>query len=144
MFGILIATILGLCVYVFKRQNFYECYLSSTEFLFWWTVGAGVVAFLLRRISAGMPQRFYRIFHLQLATRRTVLRRELFFFFLALFSVGAAYLLHSSLGGLEGLHYWDDLRLVSGISMYCAIVLIRTGVRELHLLSQKQASRRAL
>jgi len=124
MFGIVIATILGLCGYVFRGKNFYECYLSSTELLLWWTIGAGVAGFLLRRISVGMPKRFCNIFYLSKLAKRTFFRRELLFCFFAVFSIGAAYLLHSSLGGLEGLRYWDNRRIVAGISMYCVIVLM--------------------
>jgi len=124
MFGIVIATILGVCIYEFESKNFYECYLSSTELLLWWTIGAGVIAFLLRRISAGMPERFCNTFHLSKLARRAFFRREPLFCFFAVFAVGAAYLLHSSLGGLEGLRYWNSSRLVSGISMYCVIVFV--------------------
>ncbi|MEK7157726.1 MAG: hypothetical protein AAB688_01470 [Patescibacteria group bacterium] len=124
MFGILVATIVGLLGYVFRQKNFYECYLSSTEFLLWWSVGVGILAFLLRRIAGGMPKRFCDIFHLSKLARRPFFRGELLFCFLALFSVGAAYLLHSSLGGLEGLRYWDSPRIVAGISMYCVIVFM--------------------
>ena len=124
MFGIVIAAILGVCAYEFESKSFYECYLSSTMFLLWWTIGAGVTAFLLRRISAGMPKKFCNTFHLSKLARITFFRREPLFCFFAVFSIGAAYLLHSSLDGLEGLRYWDSLRLVSGISMYCVIVFM--------------------
>ena len=125
MFGIVIATILGLCGYVFKGKNFYECYLSSTMFLFWWTMGAGVSAFLLRRIIPGRFNKIYGIFNLSKIPQRFSFRQEILFCFFAVISVGAAYLLHSSLDGLEGLRYWDSQRVVAGISMYCVIVLYK-------------------
>ena len=124
MFGIVIATILGLCGYVFKHQNFYECYLSSTLFLFWWAVGAGTLTFLLSKFIGS------RINNLKLCgikiPQRIVRKQEkiVFVYFFAIFSVGAAYLLHSSLGGLEGLRYWNSSRLFSGISIYCVIVFM--------------------
>lgn len=124
MFGILIATILGLCGYVFRQKNFYECYLSSTLFLFWWTVGAGASVFLLRRFFSGKIGKICSMFYLSKMPQRIFFRQEILFSFFALLSVGAAYLLHSSLGGLEGLRYWDNRRLISGISMYCVIVFM--------------------
>lgn len=125
MFGIMTATVLGLCGYVFARRNFHEAYHLSTAFLFWWTVGAGVGSFILRRIIAGMHERFCKSFNLSRISR-PFFRGELMFCFFALFFVGAAYLLFSSLvlGGIEGVYYWDSLRLTSGISMYCVIVFI--------------------
>lgn len=128
MFGLMAAAVFGLCVYVFKRQNFYECYLSSTMFLFWWTVGAGLSAFILRRILPGVTVKICDIFHLSKIPQRISLRKEILFSFFALFLIGAAYLLYSSLGGIEGLRYWDDIRLVSGIAMYCAALFIRSFI----------------
>ncbi|MBM2817867.1 MAG: hypothetical protein HW401_457 [Parcubacteria group bacterium] len=125
MFGIVIATILGLCGYVFRDKNFYECYLSSTLFLFWWVVGVEISAFLLRRIIPGRFNKIYGILNLSKIPQRISFRREVSFCFFATFAVGAAYLLHSSLGGLEGLRYWDSQRIVAGISMYCVIVLYK-------------------
>lgn len=124
MFGIMVATILGLCGYVFRNKNFYECYLSSTSFLFWWTVGAGVSDFILRRFLPGKIGGICEMFCLSKIPRRIFFRQEIFFLFFALFSIGAAYLLYSSLGGLEGLRYWDSPRIVAGISMYCVIVFM--------------------
>ncbi|MDE1988242.1 MAG: hypothetical protein KGI39_00870 [Patescibacteria group bacterium] len=124
MFGILIATVLGVLECVFNNKNFFECYLSATLFLFWWTVGAGIAAFLLRRILPGKIAKICGIFHLSKMPQRIFLRKEILFSFFALFSVGAAYLLHSSLDGLEGLYYWESRRIVTGISMYCVIVFL--------------------
>lgn len=124
MIGVLAATVLGLLWYFFRQKNFYQCYLLSTSFLFWWTIGSGMTAFLLRRFLPGKMDRICEIFCLSKISQRILLRRETSFSFFVLFSIGAAYLLHSSLGGLEGLRYWDDLRLVSGISMYCVIVFM--------------------
>ena len=88
MFGILVATIMGLLGYVFRQKNFYECYLSSTEFLLWWTIGAGVSAFLLRRIAGGMPKRFCDIFHLSKLARRPFLEESCCFVFSPYFQSG--------------------------------------------------------
>ena len=124
MFGIMIGAMLGVIGYLFRGKNFYECYLSSTLFLFWWSIGVGLVFFLLRRFSSGRLGKISGIFHLSKIPQRIFLRQEILFIFFALFSIGAAYLLHSSLGGLEGLRYWNSSRLVTGISMYCVIVFM--------------------
>ena len=124
MFGMMIAAILGVCGYLFSSKNFYECYLSSTAFLFWWTIGASLAAFLLRRFLPGRIGKIFGIFHLSKISQRIFQRQEILFLFFALFSIGAAYLLHSSLGGLEGLRYWESPRLVAGVSMYCVIIFM--------------------
>ena len=124
MFGMMIAAILGVCGYIFRSKNFYECYLSSTLFLFWWTIGVGLIAFLSRRFLPGRIGKLFGIFHLSKIPQRIFLRQEILLLLFALFSIGAAYLLHSSLDGLEGLRYWDNRRLVAGISMYCVIIFM--------------------
>ena len=122
--GIGIATIIGLCEYFFKGKNFYECYLFSTMFLFWWTVGTGTIIFLLSKFIGS------RINNLKFCGVKILQKivceqgKIVLFYFSAILSIGAAYLFHSSLGEIEGLHYWDSLRLVSAISMYCIIILV--------------------
>lgn len=124
MFGIMVATVLGILGYIFKNKNFYECYLFSTTFLFWWTIGAGLSASLLRRFIPEITARISGILRLSQMSRRIIFRQEILFCLFAVFSIGAAYLLNSSLDGLEGLRYWNSSRLVAGMSMYCLIVFM--------------------
>ncbi len=122
MFGIMVATIFGLFGYVLGNRNFYECYLSATLFLFWWSVGAGISLFFVRRMIPGIISAIFKILPLTETTRGTVFRQEIIFCFFTSLSVGAAYLLHSSLEAAGGLCRWDSSRLVWGISMCCVIV----------------------
>lgn len=117
----MVATLIGICGHVFGSKNFFSCYLFSTWFLIFWAAGANVLVFILRIFLGKMFSLPY--FHTPV-TNRIIRRQKYTFLFFAAFSVGAAYLLYSSLRGMEGLYYWDEKRLIAGMAIYCVIVFL--------------------